>query len=233
MAFAHRSDPKELARALATWRQAQALGDDAALRVSLSRAEHFAGQSAEGAARKEHFEAGRREATAALELAVGHRVDDACAVDPTASTVPALYWLAESLDAWSREVGLLGGAKERRLALCLARRLSEADPGYFHAGPLRLLGRLLAQLPTNLGGDAKGSKAALEHSIQLSPEYLGTQVDLASTVAVKLQDLAAFESALSQVLEAASLGPDDVGPENRLARAQAQRLQAEKRTLFK
>ncbi|HEY3446903.1 MAG TPA: TRAP transporter TatT component family protein [Myxococcales bacterium] len=232
-AFARRAEPDQLERALAAWRDAGALGDDAPLRLRLARAEHFAAQAATGAARRERFERGIREARRALELAAGAPVEEPCAAAATPLTAPALYWLAENLDGWSRESGLLGSAKERKVALCLARRLADADPGYFHAGPLRLLGRLLAQSPTNLGGDAKSSKDAFERAIALSPEFLANRVDLAATVAVKLQDVSAFEAALGQVLEAASLGLEEVAPENGLARAQALKLQAEKRTLFK
>lgn len=232
-AFARRDDPQRLEKALAAWRDAGGLGDDTALRVRLARGEHFAGQASAGSARRERFERGEKEARKALELAAGAAVADPCAVEPTAQTAPALYWLAENLDGWSREVGLLASAPQRRLALCLARRLAEAAPGHFHAGPLRLLGRLLAQTPTNQGGDAKASLEAFERAIALSPGFWANQVDLAATVAVKLQDLAAFEAALAAVLEAEASGPDEVAPENALAKERAWRLQAERRTLFK
>lgn len=237
-AFVHRADPETLEKAIATWGQAAALRDSAEVRLRLARAEHFAGQAARGgpAAAKERFERGAQQARLALSLLLGGAPEAACepcACAPTKQTAPALYWLAENLDARSREVGLLAGAPERKQALCLARRLVEVEPGFFHAGPLRLLGRLLAQAPTNLGGDAKTSREAFERAAALSPEFLANRVDLAATVAVKVQDVAAFEAALALVLEADANEPADLAPENALAKARAARLMAEKRTLFR
>ena len=233
-AFAQRSDPAQLERALAAWRDALALGDSPELRLRLARAEHFAGQGLAGASRKEHFERGADQARRAARLLTAKELDDPCRGDSAAKlAAPALYWLAENLDAYSREVGLLASAKERRQAMCLARQVAEAEPGYFHAGPLRLLGRLLAQAPTNLGGDAKASRAAFERAVAISPEFLANRVDLAATVAVKLQDVASFEAALSQVLEASAGQSPEIAPENSLAKRRAERLKGEQGALFR
>jgi hypothetical protein len=229
-AFAHRSEPAQLAAAIDSWKQAAALEDSAAVRVALARAEHFGAQLASGEARREGF--ARAIAQARQALALDGVAAGAC-TDAPRKAAPALYWLAESLDQLSRELGLVKSLAERAEALCLARRVAELDEGYFHAAPLRLLGRVLAQAPALMGGDAEASRKAFERAEQLAPGVVANKVDFAGSLAVKLQDAKGF----AQALEAALAQPrnatdDELGPENRIARERARALKARAKALF-
>lgn len=229
-AFERRDDPHELARSIERWRQAVALGDSFELRVKLARAEHFQALGLGQVMRRSGLERGADDAEKALEL-VRIAAKEGCA-EPTREAVPAAYWRAENLESLAHELGLVAGAKMRAEALCLAKRTAKIDAAYFHAGPLRLLGRLLAQLPALSGGNAQASRAAFERAVALAPEFAANRVDYAATCAVKLQDARSFRETLAAVL-AAPVDDPGIAAENRRARDRALRLGAEEPILFK
>ncbi len=235
-AFAKRSDPVELARAIERWRESVAVQDSFDVRVKLARAEHFVAESAPPgepgrAQRLEAFQRGLEQARAALRL---RKVEEGanCAEKAKREDVPALYWLAENLQGLARELGLSESGEQRKLALCLAERAAELDPEYFHGGPTRLLGALLSQEPALAGGDLARSRKMFDKSLLAGPSYLQTRVDLASTWAVKKQEKAAFLEALNAVLVAPVDVVPDIEPENRLARERARKLLERERELF-
>jgi hypothetical protein len=229
-AFAHRGDPAELERAIALWGEAAELGDDPGLRLRLCRAQSFAALTAPPQERRERLVKGADEARRALLLL--HVAEAEACTTASKESAPAIFWLAENLDAHARELGIVAGATERRQVLCLARRAAELDPSYFFAAPLRLLGRVLAQSPALSGGDAEASRKAFVRAQELAPQCLWNRTDLAATWAVKVQDKQAFAEAIEAVLSA-DPGPEVLRPENQIARARAQRLKAEQRFLFK
>jgi tetratricopeptide (TPR) repeat protein len=113
---------------------------------------------------------------------------------------------------------------ELRAALERARAL---EPALDDAGPDRELGKLLAQLPASAGGDLREARARFEAALARAPDSIATRLLFASSVAVKQQDRALFESLLqaAQALPAAT-------PEDRAAQAAARVLLAREDDLF-
>jgi hypothetical protein len=230
-AFAQRQDALQIERAIGAYRDAASLKESFEIRMRLARAEHFAALVSAGETRLGHLTRCAQEALRGLALA-GVSSDDPCAAEAPAQSVAAVYWRAECLDGQAKEVGLVASASERRTALCLARRAADLDPRFEHAGPLRLLGRLLAQTPALIGGDLQASREAFERAQGIAPDFLFNRVDLAATWALKSQDRTAFDEAVQSALRA-SEGEPEVAPENRLARERARQLAAAARALFR
>jgi hypothetical protein len=113
---------------------------------------------------------------------------------------------------------------ELRAALERARAL---EPALDDAGPDRELGKLLAQLPASAGGDLREARARFEAALARAPDSIATRLLFASSVAVKQQDRALFESLLqaAQALPAAT-------PEDRAAQAAARVLLTREDDLF-
>lgn len=98
------------------------------------------------------------------------------------------FWAAVNWGAWSRVVGLLGAVRQG-VANRLHRYTSVAvalEPEYEDGGPLRLLGRLHAELPRVpfLSGWVDRSQAVplVESAYALAPENPGNQLLLALTL---------------------------------------------------
>ncbi len=179
--------------------------DDLEARWKLLRAFHFAGDFT-GKGDKERraiFERAREVSEDGLERlaqgvgsgerleaadleALGERLE---AADVRAIDVARLYfWAAINWGAWSRIVGLLGAVRQG-VANRLYRYTSLAialEPGYEDGGPLRLLGRLHAELPRIpvLSGWVDRSQALplIESAHALAPENPGNQLLLAITL---------------------------------------------------
>lgn len=235
-AFAKRSDPVELARAIEAWRKSIAIQETFDVRVKLARAENFLAAGAppgdEGRdVRLEAYQRGLEQAQAALRLR-GIDVEDGCAEKAKREDVPAIYWLAENLHGLSRELGLSESGGQRRQALCLAERAVELDPEYFQGGPSRLLGTLLSQAPALAGGDLTRSRRMFDRSLLAGPSYLQTRVDFAASWAVKKQERQAFVEALNSVMVAPVDVVPEIEPENRIARERARMLLEREKELF-
>lgn len=231
LAFAGRGAGREAVEAaVEAWRSAASLAADPEVDIRLARAEHYLAQIAGRGARQAHFARGAEHALSAMR-ALG--VDDAegCAARAGPAAAPALYWRAENLEGIAREAGLVAGARDRRLALCLSRRAAQIAPDYFYAGPLRLLGKLLAATPVLAGGSLEQSRKAFEQAIEKSPAFAPTRVDFAQTWAVKAQDRRLFDMALDAAM-AQTADPPEVGPENALARQRARALKLRAAELF-
>ena len=229
-AFAARAQASQLAKAIHAWHEAAGLGDSLEVRVALARAENLAALRATGEDRRTGFERGVAEARRALALA-GVAPQETCPAAPK-QAAPALYWLAENLDGLARELGLLHSVHERQEALCVARRAAELDEGYFHAGPLRLVGRLLARAPALQGGDAEASRKAFTRAVEIAPGFAANRVDFADTLAVKVQDVKAFAKAIEETLASDPAGAGEDSVEDELARTRARALRSQLKTLF-
>jgi tetratricopeptide (TPR) repeat protein len=179
--------------------------DDLEARWKLLRALHFAGDFT-GKGEKERrkvFERARKVSEdgmerLAQEVGAGERLE---AVDlellggrleaagVRAGDVARLYfWGAINWGAWSRVIGLLGAVRQK-VANRLHRYTSLAialEPGYEDGGPLRLLGRLHAELPRVpfLSGWVDRSQAIplIESAYALAPENPGNRLLLALTL---------------------------------------------------
>ena len=179
--------------------------DDLEARWKLLRAFHFAGEFA-GKGEKESraiFERAREVSEDGLErlareMGAGARLEaadletlgerlEAAGVRPT-DVARLHFWAAINWGAWSRIVGLLGAVRQG-VANRLHRYTSLAvalEPGYEDGGPLRLLGRLHAELPRVpfLSGwvDRNQAVSLVESAYALAPENPGNQLLLALTL---------------------------------------------------
>ncbi len=230
-AFANRgSGPQAVEAAIESWQSAAGLAADPEVELRLARAEHYLAQVAGREHREAHFARGAEHALWAMR-ALGLDDAEGCAARANAPAAPALYWRAENLEVRAREAGLVAGARDRRLALCLSRRAAQVAPDYFHAGPLRLLGKLLATTPVLAGGSLEQSRKAFEQAIEKSPAFAPTRVEFAQTWAVKAQDRKLFETTLDAAM-AQTVDLPEVGPENALARQRARALKLRAAELF-
>ena len=234
-AFAKRDALEALQRALHDWRDAAALKDDAAIHVSLARAENFLARriprKGGRAAKREAFTRGADEARRAL-LLLG--VDDAlpCPAAIPPDQLDAWLWRAENLEGLGRELGLVEGAKARAEARCLAERLVAVVPKHHQGEPERILARLLVQLPALGGGDLERARRVFTDALAASPANLQVRVDYAFAWAVKKQDLKSFSETLEAVLVSPTDLDPELGPENRLAREEARALLERRKELF-
>jgi len=179
--------------------------DDLEARWKLLRAFHFAGDfTGKGEKqRREIFERARGISEDSLErvaqqIGSGERLEIA---DPetlrerleaagvrTTDVARLYFWAAINWGAWSRSVGLLGAVR-RGVANRLHRYTALAvvlEPGYEDGGPLRLLGRLHAELPRVplLSGWVDRSEAVplVESAYALAPDNPGNRLLLAFTL---------------------------------------------------
>lgn len=179
--------------------------DDLEARWKLLRALHFAGDFSgwDEKQRRAVFDRAREVSEAGLErlereVGSGERLEaadletlggrlDAAGVQ--ASDVARLYfWAAVNWGVWSRVVGLLGAVRQG-VANRLHRYTSVAvalEPGYEEGGPLRLLGRLHAELPRVLflSGWVDRNKVIplVERAFALAPKNPGNRLLLALTL---------------------------------------------------
>jgi tetratricopeptide (TPR) repeat protein len=179
--------------------------DDLEARWKLLRAFHFVGDFT-GKGEKERraiFERAREVSEEGLvwlaqEMGAGERLEDAnlatlgerleaAGVRPT-DVARLHFWAAINWGAWSRIVGLLGAVRQG-VANRLYRYTSLAvalEPGYEEGGPLRLLGRLHAELPRVpfLSGwvDRNQAVSLVESAHALAPENPGNRLLLALTL---------------------------------------------------
>jgi tetratricopeptide (TPR) repeat protein len=104
---------------------------------------------------------------------------------------PARYWLAANLLHAADAERSLGRAKQALAELDRAEKLS---PGVDDAGPSRLRGKVLHDLPGLFGGSVPKAIASLKRSAELSPEVPLTHLWLAEAyVDAKQLDLAREE----------------------------------------
>lgn len=242
LAFARRGDPAWLAGALRAYRRAAALrpGDPGA-EIRLARAEGFRALSAgEGPAASEAWVASARAAERALRTlspAWAEAVDGGADATEAAGRVgqegaEALYWLGIGTlrAAQGRGYAALLSAKDAVLATL--ERSAELDEGADAAGAHRALGGLRAALPVAAGGGAAASRAHFERARGLFPREQLSRVLEAETLAVLLQDGAAFDRLLAEVAASDPAAWPEREPENAIARERARDLAPRRARLF-
>jgi hypothetical protein len=239
-AFRDRDDPRRLAEAIASYREASRLrgGDPAAL-VGLARAEAFRAMSSETEAR-EAWLACARAGEAALRILVppfAEAVDRGEEAGQASARVgapgaEALYWLALGTMGFARSRGLSAVLSVRSDVRAMMERVAALDDRIDSGGPPRALGAWLASLPAAAGGGAAAARARFERARAIAPDYQLTRVQEAQTIAVLLQDRAGFEARLGEVLAFDDARVPEVGPENRLAKRLARSLLARRDRLF-
>jgi hypothetical protein len=143
----------------------------------------------------------------------------------------ALYWLALATWSSARDRGLAALLAVKDAALPAMERAASLDGSIDCGGPHRALGAWTAALPVAVGGGVTRSRRHFEQARALGPGCLLTPVAEAGSLLVLLQDRAAFERMLAEVLAAPDSDPR-WAPENELARRQARELRTRAARLF-
>src|SRR5438067_1620008 len=105
--------------------------------------------------------------------------------------------------------------EERREIIESLERVAQLAPDLDDAGAERELGRLYAALPSSSGGDLAEARRHLEAAVERAPRSVRNRIAYATSIAVKAQDRALFESQLHAALEA---DPDDAEARELLSR---------------
>jgi hypothetical protein len=118
------------------------------------------------------------------------------------------------------------------LTKILVRRSMDLDDLFFNGGAYLFMGTAEATLPRAMGGDPELAREWFEKGLERTGRKNHMMlVNYAGIWAVNNQDRETFRSLLSEVLEAADLGPS-VRLVNKVARVRAERLLALEDTLF-
>lgn len=135
--------------------------------------------------------------------------------------IEPLFWLAVNLAReLNRESIIIRKGNRDRLE-ALNRRALELDPGFYHAGPLRLAGLIPTRMP---GGDLAEARRNLEKAIDMAPLYFGNYVAFAEYVALAAKDRQSFANRLTAVTRMPADTLPAIAPENRYAQERAQAL---------
>ncbi len=241
-AWANRGDRAELEKAIAAWEKAVAMKEDPAALAKLSRAYYFLadGHIRRGEEMLKTYEkgtaAGERGLAAASprfksEVTSGLTVEQAIKnVSPEA--LESMYWYASNLGKWSRAKGFATTLGNKDKIRAVMGKCLEIDPKFFHGGPHRYFGAFYSVAPSFAGGDLNKSKEHYEKSLEIAPDYLGTKVLMADTLATKKQDRAMFDKLLDEVLAADPNKIPEIAPEMKVEQEKAKELKAKANDLF-
>lgn len=241
-AWSGRAEPARLAAALEAFRRAAAArpGDPAA-ETWLARAEAFRARAAEdgpeaGAAWDASARAAER-ALAAAAPAFGRALRDgrlpaeaAALVEPPGAE--PLYWLALGRMGAAQARGHLAVLAVKDHLLPLMARAAALDERLDRGGPHRALGAWAAMLPVAAGGGAAEARARFDRAAALFPDEPWRRVAEAGSLAVLLQDGAAFDRLLGEVLALPAPAEPGEAAELALAQRRARALQGRRAGLF-
>ena len=211
-AWTRRGEPAELVTALSAWRRAAvARPSQAELELRLARGEGFRALAAQlpAEALSAHDACSRaaERALAALAprfaaaLLEGRPVGEAAALVEAPGAEP-LYWLAVGRLGVAQANGPAAVLAVKDHALPLLLRAAALDERLDAAGPLRALGAWSALLPASAGGGVEAARTRFSRAAELFPDEPWRRVEEARTLAVLLQDRAAFVRLLGEVLAA-------------------------------
>lgn len=241
-AFARRGDPGRLAEALLAYRRAasERPGEPEA-EIRLARAEAFrALASGDAPAAREAWTGSARAAERALRTlspAWAEAIDAGAGAAEAAGRVEgpgaeALYWLGLGTLRAAQGIGYAALLSAKDAVLPTLERSAELDEGLDAAGAHRALGALRAALPAAAGGGAASAQAHFDRARALFPREQLSRVLQAETLAVLLQDGAAFDRLLAEVAAFDPAGWPEREPENAVARERARALAARRARLF-
>ena len=137
--------------------------------------------------------------------------------------VPPMFWMAAALGKWAKLNGVMASLKYKSQILAMIRQVEKLWPDFFHGAVPRYWGGFYAVAPRIAGGDMKKSKENFKKAMLVAPEYLGTKVLYAELYLTEEDDKKEFKKQLEEVL-AASDGPAELQPENRLEKKKAEKL---------
>jgi tetratricopeptide (TPR) repeat protein len=241
-AWASRADPGRRIEALDAFRRAARLhpGDPVA-ELPLARAEAFRALAAADAAeaRAAHDASGRAAERALRALApdftaaveAGRPLAEAAA-RAEAPAAEALHWLALGRMGVAQATGHAAVLAVKDHVLALEARAAALDERLDAGGPLRALGAWSAMLPVAAGGGAEAARARFARAAELFPAEPWRRVAEASSLCVLLQDGAAFDRLLWEVLATAPASQGERAPELELAQRRARALLDKRASLF-
>ncbi len=142
----------------------------------------------------------------------------------------AMYWYAVNLGKWSRAKGIAALLGNKDQVKGVLERVLELDETFFHGAAHRYFGVYWSLLP--VGRDLGKSQTHFERSLAIAPQYVGTKVLMAETLAVKKQDRALFTKLLGEVKAAADDVIPELAAETRFEKQKAAELEAKTDELF-
>ncbi len=241
-AWAGRAVPERLAAALEAYQRAAAASPaDPAAELRLARAEGFRALGA--ATPAEAREASDRSARAAERalaaaapafgeaLRAGRSSAEAAVLVGPEGAEP-LYWLALGRMAVAQATGHAAVLAVKDALLPLMARAEALDEQVDRGGPSRALGAWRAALPAAAGGGVAAARAHFARAAARFPDEPWRRVAEAGTLSVLLQDGAAFDRLLGEVLAATPEGDPARAPELALAQRRAEALLARRASLF-
>ena len=203
-AKAREGDPASLAEAARLWEEAApGLPDPERALLPAGRARRERAQRPDAVA---------EEVPADAEACAADAWGGIVAVDPEAiarvgpAAAELLYLEAVCKGILARTRGFTQLVEERREIIESLERVAQLAPDLDDAGAERELGRLYAALPSSSGGDLAEARRHLEAAVERAPRSVRNRIAYATSIAVKAQDRAIFESQLHAALEA---DPDD------------------------
>ncbi|HEY0385558.1 MAG TPA: TRAP transporter TatT component family protein [Pyrinomonadaceae bacterium] len=210
--YAARDDVRSVSQSLELLEAALTSEFDYELAWRAGRALFFLGQEAESEAR-----ARERHARA---IEVCGRAAGACP-----ARVEGHFWLGVNLALLAALENPLSALWHALKARCSLHRAISIDPAYHAAGPLRVLARLEARLPTVFGGGYKRARAHFERAVAIAPNNTVTRLYFAELLAA-----AGEQPRARQQLEALLNAPPDpawafeIARDRRLAEAMLKNL---------
>jgi len=241
-AWAGRADGARLAAALQAFRRAAGLRPGEPLaELPLARAEGFRALAAEAPeeARAAHDASARAAERALATLApaftaairAGRLPAEAAGLVEPPGAEP-LYWLALGRMGVAQATSHLAVLTVKDHVLPLMARAAALDEGLDRGGPLRALGAWSAMLPVAAGGGVAEARSRFARAAERFPDEPWRRVAEAGSLAVLLQDGAAFDRLLGEVLAAPPPTDPATAPELLLAQRQARILLARRASLF-
>ncbi len=135
-----------------------------------------------------------------------------------------VYWAASGLGKWAKMEGFATQVSNKDRIKNFVEVVTEKDRNYFYGGPDRYWGAYYSIIPGFMGKDLTKSAEYFEASMKISPDYLGTKVLMADTLANQKDDRQLFETLLKAVIEADPAANAEIEPENRIEQEKAREL---------
>lgn len=138
--------------------------------------------------------------------------------------VECLTWTSLAWSRWLDNRGVIGASIDLSAVKALAKRAVEVDPEFDGGRPHAALGLALALAPKPLKPKLKGARKHFNSAIEISPDRLTYQVDLAQYVSAAQGNQDEWVSILSRVRDTVPSPDDPDALENAQAVARAQAL---------
>jgi tetratricopeptide (TPR) repeat protein len=229
-AFAARDDANQLDEAIRAWKAALRYRPEAVpLMVGLSRALRLRAISQRDKPRADEAVQWAERAlgannSALRQSAAQDRSPQLLFALAERGDLPALTAYADALMTWAELHNVATLLAEQARLRAAAARAAALDRTIDHGAADRLLGMLLATVPSDAGGDLRASQEHFEAALATAPDYLANLLAYGERYAVRTRDARLYRSLLERIVAADPSHPADAAPENRAAQRRAQQL---------